>query len=218
MAEDDDDDVDDDDDRPELWEHPPPRPRRWRTGGTPRVRQTVGDDSSTVSTSSVPTMPTTTVYPWREMDDDDDEDEDEDEDVVYELDAAWAARFAATEKMRAARAKERARQRSGGGGRGGRGGREGNATAMGRAPRAEEAATRAEALMRRRRVGGGGGGDDAEEDAEEDVGSAALARARKVELYGEVGAIEVGRLEAELNAAFDAWIDAGDAAYFPTAI
>ena len=115
--------------------------------------------------------------------------------------------------MRAARAKERARQNAGGGGRGGRGGREGNATgAMGRAPRAEGAATRAETLMRRSRVRGDGGGD------EEDVGPSALARARKVELYGEVGAIEVGRLEAELNAAFDAWMDAGDAAYFPAAI
>lgn len=167
-----------------------------------------GDDSSSV----LPTMPpptTTTLYPWRETD----EDDDDADDVVYELDAAWAARFAATEKIRAARAKERARQNAGGGGRGGRGGHEGNATgAMGRAPRAEGAATRAEALMRRSRVRGDGGGD------EEDVGPSALARARKVELYGEVGAIEVGRLEAELNAAFDAWMDAGDAAYFPAAI
>lgn len=160
-------------------------------------------------------MPTTTLYPWRETDEDEEDDDDDDEDdVVYELDAAWAARFAATEKMRAARARERARQNAGGGGRGGRGGREGKATgAMGRAPRAEGAATRAEALMRRRSRVRGDGGDD-----EEDVGPSALARARKVELYGEVGAVEVGRLEAELNAAFDAWMDAGDAAYFPTAI
>ena len=167
-----------------------------------------GDDSSSV----LPTMPTTTLYPWRETDEDEEDDDDDDEDdVVYELDAAWAARFAATEKMRAARAKERARQNAGGGGRGGR---EGNATgAYGRAPRAEGAATRAEALMRRRSRVRGDGGDD-----EEDVGPSALARARKVELYGEVGAVEVGRLEAELNAAFDAWMDAGDAAYFPTAI
>ena len=206
--------------RPELWEHPPPRPGVGRgTGGTRVWWQSVGDGSSTVLASMSTTSMTTTLYPWRETDDgDDEEDEDEEDGVVYELDAAWAARFAATEKMRAARARERARRDSGGGGRGGRGGREGNATAMGRAPRAEGAATRAEGLMRRRRVRGGGGGDDAEEDAEEDVGSSALARARKVELYGEVGAIEVGRLEAELNAAFDAWMDAGDAAYFPTAI
>lgn len=166
-----------------------------------------GDDSSSV----LPTMPTTTLYPWRETDDDDDDAEEDDDDVVYELDAAWAARFAATEKMRAERARERARRNAGGGGRGGR---EGNATgAMGRAPRAEGAATRAEALMRRRSRVRGDGGDD-----EEDVGPSALSRARKVELYGEVGAVEVGRLEAELNAAFDAWMDAGDAAYFPTAI
>ena len=227
--------VDDDDRgtgrRPELWEHPPRRPSRGgrgttttgtTTGTTTKTGRFVeevgvgrGDDSSAA----------TTTRPWRETEEDEDEEEEDDgdDDVAYELDPAWAARFAATEKMRAARAKERARRNAGDRGGGGRGrGRGGNAAAMGRAPRAEEAAMRVEALVRRSRVrddgyDGGGGGDDARAAAD-GVGPSALAWVRKVELYGEVGAVEVGRLEAEINAAFDAWMDAGDAAYFPTVI
>ena len=223
--------VDDDDRgtgrRPELWEHPPRRPSRGGRGTTTGTTTTTtktgrfveevgvgrGDDSSAA----------TTRRPWRETEEDEDEEEEDDDDVAYELDPAWAARFAATEKMRAARAKERARRNAGDRGGGGRGrGRGGNAAAMGRAPRAEEAAMRVEALVRRSRVrddGDDGGGDDDDARAAADgVGPSALAWVRKVELYGEVGAVEVGRLEAEINAAFDAWMDAGDAAYFPTVI
>jgi hypothetical protein len=227
--------VDDDDRgtgrRPELWEHPPRRPSRGGRGTTTTGTTTTGTTTKTgrfVEEVGVgrgdDSSAATTRRPWRETEEDEDEEDDDgDDDVAYELDPAWAARFAATEKMRAARAKERARRNAGDRGGGGRGrGRGGNAAATGRAPRAEEAAMRVEALVRRSRVrddGYDGGGDDDDARAAADgVGPSALAWVRKVELYGEVGAVEVGRLEAEINAAFDAWMDAGDAAYFPTVI
>ncbi|CEF97551.1 unnamed product [Ostreococcus tauri] len=97
--------------------------------------------------------------------------------VTLELDARWAAMFAATARRRAAR---RA------------GADDGRARAVGGRARTRE-------WVEREGAAGRGRTD---------------ARGR-TEAYGAAGVVEVARAEAAMNAAFDAWLDANEARWFP---
>ena len=159
---------------PPLWATAPPRPRR---------RESTRDALAR---------------------DDADADDDDAFECAYELDAAWAARFAATAKKRAAR---RGRARAGRG-RARDGTRAEGSGDDGTRARAEAAARRAETLARAAataRAKRAGEGEETDEEGRD-------------AWYGAGGAAAVAMAEGKLNAAFDAWLDAGEARWWPSGL